>query len=391
MGRKSKIGEIESKFNKPIKEILADLYSKGTIRTVADQLDLNNATVLHWLKANGIPIHSPKMIDHVAVSAARGSQLSQLVESFILAKSVEGKTKDTIEFYRSNLARFLWWLSDQKHQSSVKGLSTDVIRRFLFYVQTSPIRFGGHSTTSRKPAGQATIDAYWRTIQSFTKWLVNEGVIDKEQNPITRVLRPRQPKVVVPDIAKADLISIFAEMDPKTFTGIRDRALLLMLLDTGVRISECLNLETDKIDLETGIIKVFGKGQKERMVRIGDLTTIALANYLKHRPNGNGHLWISETGSALTKSGVNSLFRRIKAKHPGIGKLSAHVFRHTFSVDYLRAGGSTFTLQMLGGWTDLDMPRRYAAALTSDDALKAHIKASPVQFLLDGRADDPTK
>jgi integrase/recombinase XerD len=380
MGRQSKQTQVEAEHGKPIKDILTDLYKEGTIRSVADQLGLNNATVLHWLKAEGIQRHSPHTTDKAM--PAGSSQLKGIIDDFVMAKTVEGKTKDTIKFYQSNLYRFLWWLEHEGLQLTLRALDTGNIRHFLYYIQTEPVRFGGLSTASRHQAGQATVDAYWRSLQSLSKWLVREGVIKETDNPIKRVERPKQPNVVIPDIPKQDLIAIFHDLSTGEFRDIRNKAFLLILLDTGVRLRECLGLTIDKLNLNEGILRVFGKGQKERLVHISDLTKGALKAYIDCRPNGDGALWLTESGQALTKSAINSLFRHLRLKYPHIAKLSPHVFRHTFSIDYLRAGGDPFTLQQLGGWTDLDMPRRYAAALTQEDAMKVHGKASPAEFIL---------
>jgi len=380
MGRQSKQAQIEAEHGKPIRDILTELYKEGTIRTVADQLGLNNATILHWLKDLGIQRHSPKATDTALPAAS--SQLRTIIDDFVMAKTVEGKTKDTIEFYRSNLYRFIWWLEHEGLQLTLRALDTGNIRHFLYYIQTEPVRFGGLSTASRRQAGQATVDAYWRSLQSLCKWLVREGVIKEQDNPIKRVERPKQPKMMIPDIPKQDLIAMFNELSTGEFKDKRNKAFLLILLDTGARLRECLELTTDKVNIDEGILKLFGKGQKERLVRISDLTKTALNSYMACRPNGDAALWLKEDGKPLSESAVKTFFRTLHRKYPHIAKLSAHVFRHTFAVNFLRAGGDPFSLQMTGGWTDLEMPRQYAASLRQEDALKVHEKASPVNFVL---------
>lgn len=386
MGRHSKQAQIEAEYGKPIRELLTDLYSQGTIRSVAAELKVDNATVLHWLKNLGIQSHTPHGPSKPI--PAENSQLKRVIDNFILAKTVEGKTKDTIDFYQSNLYRFLWWLNHEGISATLKELTTNTIRQFLYYVKTTEVRFGGLSTSSRRPVSQGTVDAYWRSLQSLCTWLVAESIIKENNNPILRIQRPRQPKVVIPDIPKQDLIAIFNNLSTGEFNDTRNKAFLLILLDTGTRKRECLTLTMDRLNLDAGLLKVFGKGQKERIVRISDLTKAALQSYIKLRPNGNDLLWLTEKGKPLSESAIDTLFRKLRRKYPHIGKLSAHVFRHTFSIDYLRAGGDPFTLQMLGGWTTLEMPRRYAGALKQEDALKVHAKASPVEFLLGSNGEN---
>lgn len=380
MGRPSKQVKIEAEYGKPIREVLTDLYSQGTIRTVAHELNVDNATVLHWLRDLGIQVHSPRSV--VKSMPADNSQLKAIIDNFILAKQVEGKTKDTIKYYQDKLYRFLWWVNYEGIPAVLKEFDTNTIRQFIHYMQTTKIRFGGLSASSRRPAKQGTLDSYWRALQSLCTWLVNEGAIKEKNNPILRVQRPAQPKIIIPDIQKTDLVNIFQDLNTGNFRDTRNKAFLLILLDTGIRLQECLGLTMDRINLETGYLKVFGKGQKERIVRISELTKTALNSYIQMRPKVDGFLWLSHTGKPLSVSAINGIFSRLRQKYPHIEKLSAHVFRHTFSIDYLRAGGDPFTLQMLGGWADLNMPRRYSAALKQEDALKVHEKASPVEFLL---------
>jgi len=356
MGRHSKQAQIEAEYGKPIREVLTDLYREGTIRSVAAELKLDNATILHWLKQLGIESHSPHA--KIRVMPPQNSQLEHIIDDFILAKTVEGKTKDTIDFYRNNLYRFLWWLEYAKTAAVLKSLNTDTIRHFLYYMQTEKVRFGGFSSSSKRKASQGTVDAYWRTLQSLCKWLVTEGIIKEKNNPILKVQKPKQPKVVIPDIAKEDLIAMFKDLSTGAYDDTRNKAFLLILLDTGIRRRECLSLTMDRLNFDGGLLKVFGKGQKERFVRISNLTKAALQSYMKVRPNRKNLLWLTEKSEPLNEAAIDTLFRKLRRKYPHISKLSAHVFRHTFSIDYLRAGGDPFTLQMLGGWANLDMPRR---------------------------------
>lgn len=382
MGRKSKVIEIVAKYGKPIDLILKELYAQGDMRFVANTLDVGIATIASWFKLYGIKAHHREAI----TKQIGESQLKLFLDSFLEAKTVGGKTKDTIDFYRANLGRFLWWLQEQGIPATMANFNPTYIRKFLYYVQTNKVRFGGKSTTSRRPVKRATIDAYWRSFQSFAKWLVKEGVIEEKDNPILKVERPRQEKKVVPEIPGDILQAIEKSLKDGQFFNTRNRAMLLILLDTGIRLKELLELRIPNVNLVDGILKVFGKGQKERLVRIAPFTVKALGDYLAVRPVDSNVLWLKENGEPVTQSALQSFMRRLNQKYPDV-HISTHVFRHTFAIRYLRAGGDPFTLQMLGGWEDLDMPRQYAAALKQEDAFKVHEKASPVQSLFGGKIE----
>jgi len=167
------------------------------------------------------------------------------------------------------------------------------------------------------------------------------------------------------------------------FLGSRNQAIVLVLLDSGVRLSELVGMRLGDIDNEKGYIKVLGKGGKERIVRIGKTTQKALWRYLIYRPeNSRQDLWLTEEGKPLNSSGIQSLIKRLKQRAGVNSSGSIHRFRHTFALNFLRADRNVFNLQYLLGHSDLDMVRRYTATLGMEDALKAHEKASPADLLV---------
>jgi len=166
------------------------------------------------------------------------------------------------------------------------------------------------------------------------------------------------------------------------FLGSRNKAIVLMLLDTGVRVSEIGNINLEDIDTERGWVKVRGKGAKERVVRIGAAAQRALWRYLVHRPNTEkGQLWLTEEGTPLRPSGIQMVIKRLKQRAGVTSRGNCHRFRHTFALNFLRADRNPFNLQYLLGHSDLRMVRHYTATLGMEDALKAHEKASPADML----------
>jgi len=360
-----------------MEQILRDLAAKGNMEFVAGQLGISVASVHNYYKQFGINGKHKQS----AAAEVTDSPLKQVIDDFLVAKEVSGKTKATIVFYSNNLRRFLWWLEKEGIPAKLSNFTPAVLRRFLHYLQTSSERFGGLSITSRRPVNRTTIDAYWRTFQALGKWLINEEIIT--ESPVKRIERPGQLKPVIPDIPLEKLKEVLNSF-PDDFIGKRNRAICYIFLDTGIRLNELVSLTSDRL-LDGGLLKVFGKGQKERIVRLSPATVTILNDYLALRKDG-AHIWTTTKGKPLQDSAVKSLCRKLGQKF-GV-KMNPHAFRHTFAINYLRAGGDPFTLQMLGGWTDLDMPRSYAAALKQEDALKIHQKASPVEFLIHGARGD---
>jgi site-specific recombinase XerD len=314
----------------------------------------------------------------------KASNLRSYIQNFLLAKQVEGKSEATLIFYRENLDRFIWWLGQNNFKEDTNSIDANIMRAFLAYVQTGTNRWGVGSKSSERKASMSTVDAYWRTLQSLFTWLVKENIIKLENNPIKKIPRPKVPQKVVQDIPLELIRKALFKFGTQTFIGVRNSAILLMLLDTGIRLSECANLDLFDINLANGQVRVWGKGAKQRLVRLGNTAMLALKRYLDQRPDvASPRLWITKNGKPLAKSGIQIVIRRL-SKLGGNVRWSPHTFRNTFAINYLRAGGDPFTLQILGGWTDLEMPRHYTAALKAEDAFRIHARASPADRMASG-------
>jgi len=119
------------------------------------------------------------------------------------------------------------------------------------------------------------------------------------------------------------------------------------------------------------------KGDKPNVVHIGDTTLSYIQKYLETRENiSNEYLWINQNGKRTQKSAIQIMIRRL-SKYGGDYRWTPHTFRKTWSINMLRGGAGVFSLQILGGWKDLEMPRRYTRAMNIEDAVRVHKKASP--------------
>ena len=232
--------------------------------------------------------------------STRTATLESLLQNFLTAKQVEGKSKATLAFYRDNLTRFLWWLHDNSRIQEVRRIEPLLLRSFLSYIQTTPNRWKVGSKSSERLPTIATVDAYWRTLQAFFSWLVCEEILKAEKNPMSKLPRPKLAKKVVQDIPLPLIKLALATWDENTFTGARNRAILLMLLDTGMRLLECSGLLSADVDLTNGQVKVLGKGNKERFVRIGRNTRQAIESYMIFRQDKPcPSLWLTKMGKPL--------------------------------------------------------------------------------------------
>jgi site-specific recombinase XerD len=156
----------------------------------------------------------------------------------------------------------------------------------------------------------------------------------------------------------------------------------MVMLDSGIRVAELVNLVLDDINLDTGSIIIRkGKGNKQRIVRVGTKAQKALWQYvnLYHRGDTKS-LFTDPSGVSLGVGGVELMVRRL-GKKCGLKEVHVHRLRHTFAISFLRAGGDVFSLQYLLGHSTLAMTQRYLQSLNADDAAKAHKRCSPLDNL----------
>lgn len=328
------------------------------------------------------------MVTMLRPVAKPGTSLRSLVNGFVLTKQTEGKSPRTVEFYSENLKRFLWYASKQDWPDDIRMLTEWSIREFLGYVATEKCRWGlegNGSETSQVKASHATVHHYFVVLANFFGWVVSEGFL--KESPTTKV-KVAKPKVkVIKPYTHEEIIRMLAVYDydyehNAKFLGSRNKAIILVLLDSGVRLSELIGMTLDDINTSNGNIRVMGKGSKERVVRIGKVAQKALWRYLMYRPdNGCKELWLSEEKRPLSCGSVQCLVRRLKERAGIKGGGSVHRFRHTFALNFLRVDKNVFNLQYLLGHSELEMVRRYTATLGMEDALKAHEQASPADTM----------
>jgi site-specific recombinase XerD len=161
-------------------------------------------------------------------------------------------------------------------------------------------------------------------------------------------------------------------------SSVRNRAILLVLLDTGLRATELCELHIKNVDLNNRHLLVLGKGSKERVIPFSAVTSQAIWRYMSTRPKdlANDFLFVTAEGQPLDRSGLSKLVRRI-AQRAGVAKAHPHRFRHTFAISFLRNGGNAYALQMMLGHSTMEMVKRYLA-LAQADVEAAHRQASPV-------------
>ena len=288
---------------------------------------------------------------------------------FLLTCKVNELSPRTIADYEQKAGAFVAFCYSQGAKEP-QDITPNHIRVFLLVL--------------RERLKPSSVHDYYGAICRFFNWLVEEEVL--EHSPFEKMRPPRVPKQVIQPFSQEDIrrMLVVIANDHSDFRAYRNRAIILTFLDTGLRLSELAGIRVHDVDFGNGIIKVMGKGRKERFVRIGKETQKAMLRYLLLRKDKQPWLWVTniDTGEPLSSLGIQSFIRRL-AKRAGItdARCSPHTFRHTFAVSCLRNGMGEFNLQCLLGHTTLQMTRRYAQSLGINDAIMAHEKASPVDNL----------
>ena len=290
--------------------------------------------------------------------------LGNYLKVFLLSCRVEGKSPLTLQHYRQRVSAYIIFAKGAKLPKNVRDITAQDIRLFLGSLQLRELE-------------PSTIYAHYRALKTFFNWLVNEGFADS--NPLDRIKPPKVPTKLPKPFSPHDIDSFIMLTSGNKFLQLRNRAIILVDMDTGLRLSEIVAINVSDIDLNRETIRVMGKGGKERYVRIGRKTQKAILRYLAMRDDDYGCLWVTEERRPLKLRGLQIMVKRL-CHLAGINdaKPGPHTFRHTAAISCLRNGMGEFQLQMMLGHSTLQMTRRYVSSLNADDVIKAHRKASPV-------------
>jgi len=296
----------------------------------------------------------------------------------------------TLEWHRTALGFFRRFLVEERAITLVGEIDAPDISAWFASMRKTPTS-RGHIRSER------TIQTYARSARAFFHWLVRREIL--ERNPFDRVAFPKVGKPLIRTISPEEFERLLLACTPPNEAGpiatraaVRNRAILWVLLDTGIRVSELCGLRLSDFDRKHGVFTVKGKGSKERRIALGQNCLRNLLYYLdRHRPGdeelaawgsaGEDHLFLSETRLPLTKNGVTLLFGRLK-KRAGITdkRVSPHILRHTFAIRYLKAGNDPFSLQELLGHEDMATVKLYMR-MNDDDIQEQKRKFSPGDHL----------
>lgn len=273
--------------------------------------------------------------------------LKQAIEGFVFECQARQLSVHTLEDYNRTLQRFLRFLGNE----NISDIQTSHIVQFFNTIQ------------GVKPKTMLNMHI---ALSALWSWLVRENYAC--ENILHHIPRPKGQQTAIVPFTEMEIRALFSALGRKE---LRNRTILMILLDTGLRASELVNLSQADIDLKTRRIRVWGKGNKERYIPISARTASLVFKTLVTAD--------TEHPFGLTRTRLAHMLQEI-GKRAGIPKVHPHRFRHTFAVYYLRNGGDVFSLQAILGHSSMEMVKRYVS-LAQVDLDAAHRLASPVTSL----------
>jgi integrase/recombinase XerD len=328
------------------------------------------AEVRHVQKEQEAVVHTPlnKKTVRQEVQAKR-RVIETLIEAYIQDHIGGNHSEKTLEWHRTALGLMHLFLKEELDITHIDDVEADDISAWFAHMRATPGAKG-------KVRSDRTIQTYARSARAFFHWIVRRGIL--EHSPFERVVFPKVGRPLIQTITNEEFEKLLLACAPPHETGpfaeraaVRNRTILWLLYDTGIRVSELINLRLHDLDRKKGVVTVMGKGAKERRIALGQNCLRNLSYYLdKHRPNeeelaewgsaGEDHIFLSETRQPLTKNGMEMLFKRLKTRAGIVGKrISPHIFRHTFAMNYLIKSNDPFSLQELLGHEDLTTVLNY--------------------------------
>jgi len=315
-------------------------------------------------------------------------RLQDLVEGFLFSLQAEGRAPRTHEYYDKLLRHFLCYAKSEDWPEQIGLLNTNRIRQFLSWVGSRSFGYtagnGSRRFTESKPS---TAWPYYKALRRLFNWGVEEGLLEESPVKDIHFKAPPIPTVQPYNLEELKRLLAVCELDIRTgarFIGLRNKAMLLLFVDSGLRLSEQAHLKLRDLNLEQRCVRVIGKGNKIGICPFSAKTAKAIWLYLlerKHRAKSDA-LWVTEEGKRFSVGGLSSSFVYLKKRAGVNSQGGVHRLRHTSALQYLRGAKDSFLLQLFLRHEDLTMSRRYTQGLKQEEAIEAHRNgASPVEGL----------
>ncbi len=304
--------------------------------------------------------------------------LKKLTKAFVEALASEkGYSENTCRAYANDLNEFSLfifenWFAGQKNRKEQDNFRADqidglMIRAYLGFLH--------------KKNKKATIARKLSSIRSFCRYLIKHGMI--KENPVDLILTPKQEKTIPVYLPVDDMFRLLDSVKTDTLAGLRNRAMVEVLYSCGIRVSELTGLNVYDVDFNERVVRVLGKGDKQRIVPIGRkaLETIEAYRQRLQKETGisaseNAPLFLNQNKGRLTARSVARILEKIARECGILTPVSPHALRHTFATHMLDAGADLRVVQELLGHKSLSTTQKYTH-VSIDRLMEAYDKAHP--------------
>ena len=264
--------------------------------------------------------------------------LDTAIKEFLQDCRIRGSSAFTLRYYE----RILRYFREKTGLVSVDQITITACKEYLLALMDSGL-------------ASSSVQTYVRGLRAFLNWLyANEYM---ETNITQRFKLPKAQRKVIDVLTDAEVQTLLNSFDTSDFHQLRNLCIVLLMLDSGLRMNETITLRLDRLHLRERYAIVDGKCNKQRIVPIGSSSVPFFEKYLAIKPP-SVYLICKSDGSQLTADTVKDLFRKLK-KSTGIPRLYPHLLRHSFATRYLENGGNIYNLQAILGHSSLEMVKRY--------------------------------
>ena len=307
------------------------MLNKLSVTTLAELSNFSKAYISQVKSGKRPP--SQRLLESLAQQKTIDRPDKDYFRLFLRSREAMGVSPKTIIFYKDRLYRFI-------SQFNYLKVNRKDITKYI-------------NSISGNKNGLATRHASFRALRTFYRWLNTEYGF---KNPIDGMPAPILAKPIMPSLSENEVRDLIEQVE-----YIRDKAVISLFTESGLRLSELTNIKPTDIDWDNKTIRIMGKGRKEAYCPFGTLSEGYMKQWLdQYTPNGN--IW------GINEWGISIMLRRLKAK-TGL-PCNPHTFRRTFACLLRKAGLDTMTIKDLGRWESLEMVQRYTRSITFQDSMK---------------------
>ena len=294
----------------------------------------------------------------------------QLIEAFLFSRRAAGVSKGMLDQYSARLRIFRsFHLQQGLPCESPLECTPQCFESFFVYLQENGRRM-------------ITISGYYRILRVFFRWLKNIGL--RHDYPLSQVKPPKPENPLPRTITEDHFLAVIKQLNPSKPLDLRYAALFTLLFDTGARISEILQLRIGDVDLKNRLLRLKGKGNKERIIPFGRTAATLLSRYLsllatQKTLTNDDFVFQSANFTPLHRRNVFRRWQKLQ-RQAGLRPLPLHGLRHGFARSWLISGGDAFSLQLILGHASPETTKRYVT-LWASDLQQKHSQHSPVDRL----------